>query len=328
MLQPIFVNEDVVWQSSTTANRLFFGRTSINSGIFAVTEQIILVSEDVIFERRDYNRLLMFGKAPTAGGGQPFSLLKNSPPPWNLFEDKFFAAHSVLEIYGEDQALTPGSQAQPFSLYFRPSYRAPEVEDEYKRVDHQRLFSLRNPSVAQLVGYTFDQPDFNDHPWLEWVPLPKNPASQLVPFRQIPTFVRGQQFSMLFYQAPYWKQEAEPDSLRKTDHGVFELMWGRPFVIPPITFTPVPNFVGMRITVAIHAAAAAQVTIVDNQDPYYLIDYNSQFDPQGLVIQQDIPGGTTVPIGQVVRLIIGRRLDGGSGSNSTSIPNIYPGSIN
>lgn len=288
----------------------------------------VLVNEDVVFHRQDYSRLLMFGRPATTPQAQPFALLKNSPPPWSHFEDKFAGTYTVQEVFGKVSGITPGSQATPFSLYFRPSYRLPEIEEEYRRIDHQKLFLMRGPSVAQLVGYTFDQPDFNDHPWIEWVHPPPSPESALYPFRQIPQFVRGQQYNLYFYQSPNWVLEAEADITRKSDHGLFELMWDRPFVIPPAVSAVVPHFVGMRITVAIHAAATANVTIVDNQDPYYLIDYNSQFDPQGLVIQQDIPADSVVPLGQVVRLIIGRRLDSGSGSNSTSIPNIYTGSIN
>jgi hypothetical protein len=123
-------------------------------------------------------------------------------------------------------------------LLTRRPYVRIEAEEEYQRADHQRIFMLREKLSPQMIGYTFDQPDFNDHPWIEFVQVPKNPAAALMPFRGIPTFVRGQQFNFLFYRAPNWKVEAEPDSPRAIDHNG-RLLYGRPQIIVQLEQLPI-----------------------------------------------------------------------------------------
>ena len=199
METPVFVSEDVVWQSNKDALRLFFGRQQVS------------------------------------GGGQPFSLLKNSPPPYHLFQDTFVSVYSVAEVYGYVPAIAaPGALSQPYVMFRQPSYRPPEIEFDIQRFNHQSYFQVKTGFGPQMVGYVADQPDFCDHPWLEWVHPPASPESAIYPFRQVPRSIRGQQYNFLFYKAPNWKLEAEPDHLRKTDHGLFELMWDRPALYVPL----------------------------------------------------------------------------------------------
>ena len=243
---PIFVNEDVVWQSNKDALRLFFGRQQI------------------------------------AGGGQPFSLLKNSPPLYSLFQDTFVSVYSVAEVYGPNPTVQPGSTSRPFSAYVQGVRQWIEPEEPFQRFNHQQLFRYRGPYVAQMVGYTFEVPDLTDNPWLEWVPQPKSPESAIYPFRQIPQTVRGQPFNFLFYRSPNWIIESEADSVfRKPDIGNL-LAYGRPQVAAP-TFA-MPNVLGFALADAnaILQALGGIILLIAFEDTVYPI----QPVPRGTVLLQ------------------------------------------
>jgi hypothetical protein len=200
----------------------------------------VLVTEDTVFQGlRDKSQSLLFNRSrATATAARPLALLQPGRPPAGFFQDSF-SVYPVLEAY-QPASIQPGSSAQPFLLYIRVSTRLPELEPEYSRFNHQILFRLRGPYAAQLVGYTFEVPDLNDNPWLEWVHPPKSPEGALYPFRQIPQAVRGQPYNLYFDQPTPWKIEAEVDTVSRSFTSTLLLVYGRPQVYtpppPPVTF--------------------------------------------------------------------------------------------
>ena len=114
---------------------------------------------------------------------------------------------------------------------FKVSYRPPDVEPEYQRVNHQLFFqTVRTYAFAfQFTCYVQDVPDFNDEPWHEWVHPPPTPESLLYPFRQIPVQIRGHQYNLFFNQPPSPRLDPEADKLRPFDYGVIFL---RPAATP------------------------------------------------------------------------------------------------
>lgn len=195
----------------------------------------VFVSTDTIYRecRTDQSALLFFKTAaPVVRTSQV--MLRGPRPPAFLFEDRFVSVYPVLEFNGQNAI--GGIPNAALSL-FQVSYRPPEVEPEYRRVDHQVLFRIVRPYVLTLqsVGYTIDVPDFNDEPWREWVHPAPTPESLLYPFRQIPTFRRGQQYNLFFNQPPSPRLDPEADKIRPYDYGVMLIRQAQAIPVPLTT---------------------------------------------------------------------------------------------
>lgn len=203
-----------------------FGPTLVTGSISEITP--VFVSEDTIYagSRRDPAALLFWRKAATTQAAAPWFVFRTPPPPAWLFQDRFVSVYPVLE----DFAISAAFPAGALNL-FRPSYRPPAFEEEYRRVNHQLYFQTARTYAFsfQFTGVIVDVPDFNDEPWREWVHPAPSPESLLYPFRQIPVSVRGHQFNLFWNQPLSPRLDPEPDKVRPFDYGV---MWLRPSAVP------------------------------------------------------------------------------------------------
>jgi hypothetical protein len=168
---------------------------------------------------------------PTAG--QPFFLQYKSPSP-TLFADTFAGVYPRIEAYSP-QFIQPIVGVRAFAQ--RPSTRWTEDEPTFSRFNHQQYFSFGQTQVPAFFGYTFDQPDFNDNPWIEWVPQPLSPQARLFPFRQVPQIVIGQAWHLLFWESVNLRVEAETD-FRVPDTQTLNAFRWTP-IIQPIVFETV-----------------------------------------------------------------------------------------
>lgn len=222
--------------------------------------------------------------------GQPW-YIRNPPPGWEFFRDTFFASIPfTTEV--DQHSVTPGSGFQPWLAYTRPKLPSIEAEADFPRTNQQTIFNLQGIYVAQLVGYTFDQPDFNDNPWLEELHRPLDPSQAIFPFRQIPQFIRGQQFNLYFNQPKPWLVDAEIDQVirSKNDYGL-ALIYARPFVT---VFVVVPNLVGLTQTQAITTMNLIGLLTTPITQAF------STTVPINVVISQTVAAGTVVPFGSSV----------------------------
>lgn len=186
----------------------------------------VLVAEDTIYQgsRANPAALLFWRTAAPVISGSPVALRSVTRPSPALFESPFVSVYGVLEAYQQQSITAPPALAGTIGM-FRVSYRPPEIEDEYKRVDHQVFFRTQRTYAftVQYGGFTSYLPDLCDDPWLEWVhPKASDEAAQY-PFRQIypsAAAVRGQQFNLYFGQPPSPRLEPEPDTQRISTHNL------------------------------------------------------------------------------------------------------------
>ena len=195
----------------------------------------VLVREDTVYResRPDPNgaRLLLLNRQPaSAPPAAPFLAYQSRRAPPQLFEDRFVSVYAVIEAYQQ-----AAMQVVPsMSLLLWPVAKPPpEPEFETRRADHSLLFRFRGVYVAQLVGDVVYQPDFCDDPWLEQVHRPANPEVALFPFRQIPQFIRGQQFNLFFNQPKPWYVDSEADPVTSRAYRFTLLDYYRPQVYTP-----------------------------------------------------------------------------------------------
>jgi hypothetical protein len=175
----------------------------------------ILVNEDTTYvrERIDHGaRMLMFQRPRVAAPARPqlFALTVPRPSP-SLFEDRFVSVFPVVSV--DSQIAVPKAQ-QSQQISFRPSTRLddPDPELQFHRVNHGLLFSfIKGLASPAFIAYTFEIPDLNGDPWVEWVP--PHPPADLFPFRQIyPPASINHSMELLYWRSPNWRIEAEADS--------------------------------------------------------------------------------------------------------------------
>ncbi len=180
-------------------------------------EQVVLVSEDTIYarERIDHAaRLMMFQRPQRAGSAQQLLRMQLARPSPTFFEDRFVSVIPVLEVYSQAVAPPPPPPAQPFYRLVQTSIRLdePNPEDFTHRLDHTLIHAFRSrQNVAFFLPYTFEIPDLNDNPWLEWVRPPPDPALGIFALRRQTVAPPIIQWSLPFYQAPRPRVEAEED---------------------------------------------------------------------------------------------------------------------
>lgn len=234
------------------------------------------------------------GSGPV-GPGQPFFLRYQAPPP-SLFFDRFVSVYPVQEVFGQVTPQT-SSPPQPNFLYTTRSRPRPELFD-----DHSLETGATNhpfPHVIQigigLFPFTFEVPELNSDPWLEWIH--PHPPADFYPFRQIyPTLPPQQVMLQMFYKAPNWRIEAEPIwNVPATNNQVLgQFRWQ--IVIPTL-----PNVVGDTQAVAISVMnAAGFFNLTINLLPSISV-------PAGIVISQlPLPGPVgsfTIPV--IINVSIG-----------------------
>lgn len=178
----------------------------------------VLVNEDTIYARSPYPNALLFWRTAAPVVPLPQFILRGTAPPAFLHDDYSFRIYPPAQQFRQLSAVG----ARPNILLFRDSYRAPVVEDEYPRTNHQLYFQTKRTYVLTLGfgGFSIEVPDFCDEPWLEQVHRPPNPETALYPFRQIPRQIRGNQFNIFFNQPPSPRLDPEPDTLRPFDAGI------------------------------------------------------------------------------------------------------------
>lgn len=183
--------------------------------------QVVLVEAQTVYteNRIDHaSRLQQFRRPAVVKPGQPMMALMVPRPSPTLFEDRFVGIYPVLEAF---QLYSVPVTAQNFALTYRVSTRLddPDPEQQFHRVDHGKLFAfIQGKAAPAFLAYTFEIPDLNDNPWLEWVPA--HPPADLFPFRQIYTKPPvGQPPTLMSWQSPNWKIEAEADSRGAVNHG-------------------------------------------------------------------------------------------------------------
>jgi hypothetical protein len=250
----------------------------------------VVLVEDPYFPYRsaDYSQLLLVGRKKVVSPTKPYLATLTPPrPPWVLFEDSLVSVYPVLEAYSQ-QALT---LVNPWSAFYK-GVQLPEPEEDFKRFDHGVYFSLVRRYAAQLIGYTFDQPDFCDDPWIEWVHPAPTPESQLFPFRSPGISIRGQQFNLFFNQPQPWRIEEEGDFVhRQPDLGALLLY---PHTL--VTFI-VPNVVGLPQAAAVISITSAFFTVGTITTAHSNV-------VAGLVISQNPIGGTQAGFGSAVSFVV------------------------
>ncbi len=175
----------------------------------------VLVAEDTIYprERIDHaQRLMMFGRPQVAGQAQNLIRMALPRPPPTLFEDRFVGVIPVVEAYSQ---YGPNPPTRQLWFAYLPSTRLdePNPEDYTRRLDHSLIRAFRSSqNVAFFLPYTFEIPDLCDNPWLEWVHPANDPAPAMLMLR--PDTSPGSQYqpSLVFYQQPRLRVEAEEDA--------------------------------------------------------------------------------------------------------------------
>ena len=256
---------------------------------------VVLVNEDTTYQtaRRDHTRPLMFGRPQAQASASPslFALYAKRPPPW-LFPEGF-TTYPVLEAYSQTALSTPTIFA--FELLAANGKWDFTEPFPLLKTNHAILHQFRGQYVAQLVGYTFDVPDLNSPEWVEWVHPKQDDESQIFPFRQIPQFVRGQQYSLYFDQPKPWRIEAEIDSIPRHPE-VAQLTYaafGRTNV-----FVTVPNVVGLT-----QAAAVSALTAVGLTASPITSGFSNTF-PSGTVFTQSPVAGSILPVTSDVAITV------------------------
>ena len=224
------------------------------------------------------------------------SFLRYQAPPPSLFFDRFVSVYPVQEVFGQVTPQT-SSPPQPNFLYTTRSRPRPELFD-----DHSLETGATNhpfPHVIQigigLFPFTFEVPELNSDPWLEWIH--PHPPADFYPFRQIyPTLPPQQVMLQMFYKAPNWRIEAEPIwNVPATNNQVLgQFRWQ--IVIPTL-----PNVVGDTQAVAVSVMnAAGFFNLTINMLPSISV-------PAGIVISQlPLPGPVgsfTIPV--IINVSIG-----------------------
>lgn len=174
--------------------------------------------------------------------GQPFFLLTPKRPPPELFFDRFAGVYSVTEALSKIEA-TFFSPAQPWIVY-RQTPRPPNSFFEDHSLETGQTSPHAYPYVISVVvglfPYSFEVPDLNGDPWLEQIHRPSNPELALYPHRQIPQFVIGQPFNLLWWSSHNWPLESEaiwrvPDTSSLNQFRWVEVV--APFP-PPVSIPP------------------------------------------------------------------------------------------
>lgn len=258
----------------------------------------VLVEDPDVIWRSSVSQNIFFNRTKASITALPLALYSRGKPVWELLEDKWAAALPVQEVYS--QGLKPPISFN-FLLYLQKQNRIDEPEaQEYPHTNHAAaFFQFARRYAAQLVGYVTYVPDLCDDPWLEQVHRPPNPELAMMPYRQIPQFIRGQQFNLFFNQPRPWYVDGEDDTVnRETGPGVL-LPWGRP--------TPaaigMPNLIGLQLQVAINIINQDQLNLIDvvYEDTIFPI----QPQPRGIVIGQwPLPGALVFPGFTPVVLIV------------------------
>jgi hypothetical protein len=155
----------------------------------------------------------MFWRTAQTPIASPQLVQKSQPRPPNwLFENGFVSVYPVIEAYQQTSVVAAPSGHAGVIGQTKPSTRLPDVEDEYKRTNHQLYFDVLNIYGLQITfnGYTIEVPDLTGDPWKEWEPYRK--PADLYPFRQVTGApARSSQFNLYYNQPVSPRLDPEPD---------------------------------------------------------------------------------------------------------------------
>lgn len=161
-------------------------------------DSIVLVEGDADYPRSKYELLHAF--RPTQQTvGQPFFLRYQSPPP-QLFEDTFFASLPIQEAF---QQQTQQAFSTPWFIW-QKSPPAWFFDDPFfEQVRYTKPSFIQPRYAIQFAGFTVEVPDFNDHPWLEWVHPAIDHNAAFFPFRIQPSLLPGQPQFLLGWKSKF-----------------------------------------------------------------------------------------------------------------------------
>ena len=302
-----------------------------------VAEDIVLpalVSEDVGPQQRSpYPLGMFFNRAAATTPATPLAFLSIKTPPWEFYRDPFVSVYAVLQAFTQNTQVSP---AGPLVLFNTATKRLVPDEEELRRFDHGMYFQISRHYTAQLVGYTVETPDFNDHPWLEWVHPPASPESAIFPFRRQVVPANPYQIPIMWGQPkPWWVDEEKDTVFRKPPD--LELLIPFPRPVPPAVF--MPNLIGLDLATAIAILLGLNLPFLGAvyQDVIYPIPAPNRFNPIGpeppppygtVIGQWPLPGAVVEPLLTEVTLYVstGRSFISDVDTSSGNIPNTVIGS--
>lgn len=303
-----------------------------------MTNQVVLVEDPDWRFRSPYPSGLFFNRNALSAVSNPVvALFIPKAPPWELYRDTFAGVYPVIEVSSQATLIVPPQQ--PYVLLSPKTNRLDPPEEDLRRFDHQVYFTIARYYIGQIIGYTVEVPDFNDHPWLEWVHPPASPESALYPYRRQVVPPNPYQIPILWGQPKPWPVTEELDSVfRRPDVGVL-----LPFARPTPGAITMPNLIGLDQQTAIGIILADGLIYLGSvyEDvpywpesppaPNYLgVPFGpTPPPPRGTVIGQwPLPGTIVQPLMTQVTLILssGFNFFPGTDTSSSSAPNSYQGS--
>jgi hypothetical protein len=299
------------------------------------TRQVVLVDEDVGPQQRTpYPLGMFFNRSVQVVGATPLAYLSIKTPPWEFYRDPFTSVYSVVEFYSQATQVVPSG---PFVIFNPATKRLAPPEEDLRRFDHQQYFQISRHYTAQIIGYTVEVPDFNDHPWIEWVHPAPSPESALLPFRRQIVPANPYQIPIMWGQPKPWPVTEELDSVfRKPDVGVL-LPYPRPAPLPIL----MPNLIGFDQQTAIGIILSLNLIYLGSvfeDEIYWQISPPTTWNPtgpfppdtRGIVIGQwPLPGTVVQPLLTQVTLYLssGKDFAPGTGNSTTgNVPNTVIGS--
>ena len=272
--------------------------------------------------RTDHARLFQLqNRAPAAQPGNQPLLLFQTPRPWSHNEDKWALAYGVTEAYSQ-QGQASANPVQIFLNFSTSRPQAFEDAQDIRHADHSLLHQFRWQAIGLLNGYTFDVPDLNDNPWLEWVHPKAADQSALFPFRQIATPGVPYQSALVFWKPRFWDLVPEPDTQRIAPHNERLLMFGRPQVyIPPVQIT-MPDLTGMQLPDAVGLLISDGLFVGGIIYWFGHVAYNVQPNQaEAIVLTQSVAAGSLVSLGTTINLTVTFDLARGGGVDLPPAPN-------
>ena len=274
--------------------------------------------------RTDHNRfILMFGgRVSTATSGQQFPILfRPLPRPWVHNEDKWQLAYSVTEAYSQ-QAQPSGNPVSYFANFTTSRPQAFEDAPDIRHADHSILFQFRWTIIGILTPYTFEVPDLNDYPWLEWPVQRGDKGNALFPFRQFSTPAQVYQPSLVFWKPRFWDLVPEPDTQRIAPHNERLLMFGRPQVFTPPVQITMPDLTGMQLPDAVGLLISDGLFVGGIVYWFGRVAYNVEpYQAEAIVLTQSVAPGASVSVGTQISMTVTFDLARGGAVDLTPAPN-------
>jgi hypothetical protein len=251
------------------------------------TNQLVLVDEDVGPVRRTpYPLGMFFWRNTFLPPSTPLAYMSVKTPPWEFYRDPFTSVYPVLELYSQ----IPVAPSKRQFFLFPKTGRLDPPEEDIQRANHSAYFMLSRHYTAQMVGYTVETPDFNDHPWLEWVHPKLDDETAIFPYRRIPVITPPGPNAIFWGQPKPWWVGPEEDSQFRHPPSLDILI---PFPRPTVQLV-MPNLIGLDLQAALAVAVAnfLNVTSVQFEDSTYPM----LPQPRGTVIQQSPLAGTVIDV--------------------------------